>query len=227
MKKFLLFVFIIIHSYAIDNKETFYNFIIKDDFDVFLEGGNSLLFSDKEKFLATTAGNILKEFKKNELKATKHFSNKDVFVKGKAENIRKTATGNAQIIFLNSQMSLEYFSATLDKSETEKVADLDDNKPIVVACKSFRKTTMNMPMMYDCVMADTYLENFKEALIKEENSFLSAYYEVAKIATDDFKGIDLKTEKGKSKMVKSMKNINKLSKEKQEKIKAIKEKLKN
>lgn len=65
MKKFLLLLlFMTVSSYAENNKETFYNIILKNDIDVFLDGGETLLFNDKEKFLATTASNIVKEFKK-------------------------------------------------------------------------------------------------------------------------------------------------------------------
>lgn len=228
MKKFLLLLlFMTVSSYAENNKETFYNIILKNDIDVFLDGGETLLFNDKEKFLATTASNIVKEFKKNELKATKKFNDKTVFITGKADSIRKTATGNAQIIFANNQMGFEYFSATLEKSETDEIADLDDNSPVVVICEKFRKTTMNMPMMYDCVMVNSYLEKLKETLPTEFTSFVPVLYEIAKVATDDFKGIDLNTKAGKDKMFKILKNINKLSKEKQEKIKELKEKIKN
>ena len=84
-----------------------------------------------------------------------------------------------------------------------------------------------MPMMYDCVMVNSYLEKLKETLPTEFTSFVPVLYEIAKVATDDFKGIDLNTKAGKDKMFKILKNINKLSKEKQEKIKELKEKIKN
>ena len=226
MKKIASLLFmVLLNGYADDNKEAFYDLMIRNDFATFLEGGNSFLFEDKEKFIATTSDKILKEFKKNELKAAKKFNDKDVFIMGQVGSIRQTATGNAQIIFATNQPIFESFSATLDKSETDKAAELDDNKPIVIVCKNFRKSMMNMPMMHECIMADSYLDKLKESLNKD-NDF-SVLYEVAKIATDDFKDIDLKTKKGQEKLFKALKNINKLSKEKQDKIKELKEKIKD
>lgn len=221
MKKIMSLLFMVLLSgYADDNKDAFYDLMIRNDFATFLEGGNSFLFDDKEKFVAMTSDKILKEFKKNELKAAKKFNDKDVFIMGQVGSIRQTATGNAQIIFATNQPIFESFSATLDKSETDKAAELDDNKPIVIVCKNFRKSMMNMPMMHECVMADSYLDKLKESLNKD-NDF-SVLYEVAKIATDDFKDIDLKTKKGQEKLFKALKNIDKLSKEKQDKIKELK-----
>lgn len=226
MKKVISLLFMVLLSgYADDNKEAFYDLMIRNDFVIFLEGGNSFLFEDKEKFIATTSDKILKEFKKNELKAAKKFNDKDVFIMGQVGSIRQTATGNAQIIFATNQPIFESFSATLDKSETDKAAELDDNKPIVIVCKNFRKSMMNMPMMHECIMADSYLDKLKESLNKD-NDF-SVLYEVAKIATDDFKDIDLKTKKGQEKLFKALKNIDKLSKEKQDKIKELKGKIKD
>ncbi len=226
MKKVISLLFMVLLSgYADDNKEAFYDLMIRNDFVTFLEGGNSFLFEDKEKFIATTSDKILKEFKKNELKAAKKFNDKDVFIMGRVGSIRQTATGNAQIIFTTNQPIFEKFSATLDKSETDKAAELDDNKPIVIVCKNFRKSMMNMPMMHECIMADSYLDKLKESLNKD-NDF-SVLYEVAKIATDDFKDIDLKTKKGQEKLFKALKNIDKLSKEKQDKIKELKGKIKD
>jgi hypothetical protein len=226
MKKIVSLLFMVLLSgYADDNKDAFYDLMIRNDFATFLEGGDSFLFEDKEKFIATTSDKILKEFKKNELKAAKKFNDKDVFIMGQVGSIRQTATGNAQIIFATNQPIFESFSATLDKSETDKAAELDDNKPIVIVCKKFRKSMMNMPMMHECVMADSYLDKLKESLNKD-NDF-SVLYEVAKIATDDFKDIDLKTKKGQEKLFKALKNIDKLSKEKQDKIKELKGKIKD
>ena len=225
MKKIALLFMVLLSGYADDNKEAFYDLMIRNDFVTFLEGGNSFLFEDKEKFIATTSDKILKEFKKNELKAAKKFNDKDVFIMGQVGSIRQTATGNAQIIFATNQPIFESFSATLDKSETDKAAELDDNKPIVIVCKKFRKSMMNMPMMHECIMADSYLDKLKESLNKD-NDF-SVLYEVAKIATDDFKDIDLKTKKGQEKLFKALKNIDKLSKEKQDKIKELKGKIKD
>lgn len=226
MKKIVSLLFMVLLSgYADDNKDAFYDLMIRNDFATFLEGGDSFLFEDKEKFIATTSDKILKEFKKNELKAAKKFNDKDVFIMGQVGSIRQTATGNAQIIFATNQPIFESFSATLDKSETDKAAELDDNKPIVIVCKNFRKSMMNMPMMHECVMADSYLDKLKESLNKD-NDF-SVLYEVAKIATDDFKDIDLKTKKGQEKLFKALKNIDKLSKEKQDKIKELKGKIKD
>lgn len=225
MKKIALLFMVLLSGYADDNKEAFYDLMIRNDFVTFLEGGNSFLFEDKEKFIATTSDKILKEFKKNELKAAKKFNDKDVFIMGQVGSIRQTATGNAQIIFTTNQPIFEKFSATLDKSETDKAAELDDNKPIVIVCKNFRKSMMNMPMMHECIMADSYLDKLKESLNKD-NDF-SVLYEVAKIATDDFKDIDLKTKKGQEKLFKALKNIDKLSKEKQDKIKELKGKIKD
>jgi hypothetical protein len=226
MKKAISLLFMVLLSgYADDNKDAFYDLMIRNDFATFLEGGDSFLFDDKEKFIATTSDKILKEFKKNELKAAKKFNDKDVFIMGQVGSIRQTATGNAQIIFATNQPIFESFSATLDKSETDKAAELDDNKPIVIVCKNFRKSMMNMPMMHECVMADSYLDKLKESLNKD-NDF-SVLYEVAKIATDDFKDIDLKTKKGQEKLFKALKNIDKLSKEKQDKIKELKGKIKD
>lgn len=227
MKKIALLLFMFILSgYADNNKDAFYDLMIRDDFITFLDGGKSFLFEDKEKFIATTSDKILKEFKKNELKAAKKFNDKDVFIMGQVGSIRQTATGNAQVIFTTNQPIFEKFSATLDKSETDKAAELDDNKPIVIVCRNFRKSMMNMPMMHECIMADSYLDRFKEAIL-DKDSNLSVSYEVAKIATDDFKDIDLKTKKGQEKLFKALKNIDKLSKEKQDKIKELKGKIKD
>lgn len=226
MKKIISLLFMVLLSgYADDNKEAFYDLMIRNDFVTFLEGGNSFLFEDKEKFIATTSDKILKEFKKNELKATKKFNDKDVFIMGQVGSIRQTATGNAQIIFATNQPIFEKFSATLDKSETDKAAELDDNEPIVIVCKNFRKSMMNMPMMHECIMADSYLDKLKESLNKD--NYFPVLYEVAKIATDDFKDIDLKTKKGQEKLFKALKNIDKLSKEKQDKIKELEGKIKD
>ncbi|WP_169763895.1 OB-fold protein [Campylobacter mucosalis] len=198
MKK-LAFIFLLaLMCYAeTDNKTAFYNFIIKDEINSFIDGGENRFFSNNDNFLATTSDKIIKEFKANELKAIKKFDDKNVIISGNVGSIRETATGNAQIIFATKQMMLENFSATLKKSETQKASELDQNQKVIIVCRQFRKSTFNMPMMHDCVMLDAFLQDFIDEVKndQEKSKFLDAFYEIGQIATDGFKDIDLSTKK--------------------------------
>ncbi|HDL8239028.1 TPA: hypothetical protein ACPZN2_003958 [Yersinia enterocolitica] len=147
------------------------NSLVDDDYDVFIDGGDSAVIGDNVTE-PMTASQLIAMYEKNELAANKKFKGKLVRIKSTASEIGENAVGQAYIR-VDGKNTFQNVTLLVDGSD-DRVLGLEKGGKVDFSC-SMDKYIMRTPVLKSCQftsdLAKQRKENILSGLSEEKISF--------------------------------------------------------
>lgn len=165
MKKIIAFTILTLisfNSFANDNAKKVIELIIKDEIDIFSQGGKARL---NNYIPIVNASQLISKYKNNQYKYEKEFDNQIVNIKTRASGVKTDLFGDAYVE-ANGNNEFEYVS--LELKNKDDAININKGDKIDMICVG-TKNNIIFPTLENCVTTDSYFQKFLKVTMKDIN----------------------------------------------------------
>lgn len=146
-----------------DKEKRILSVLLKDDIQVFIDGGDSMFFKSgenkmgKELPLVITANHLQTEYEKNEVAADQKFKNKNLLVSGKVREIAKDFAGNIVIHLQGGSNPFMTPMVSMEDGYIDYAAHLEKAQNVHLVCNG-NGMVVGSAILKECLPADVWAD---------------------------------------------------------------------